>query len=154
MQYGAAGVFALQFVLEAKGFEWVFGEIGWDLRTIRIINIVSFARLIDVGKTFFVFFGKAIGGSFGWCGFEIVEVSGAFLEFFHTVSDVFQNFGCQFDSGFRGDLVLFLSEIDNHFVDSVDTNGRKMISEMRQIAFGVRVQTAVVHFLNKDSFFL
>ena len=77
-------------------------QTTYSTHTIGIINIVFMSRLVNISKTFFVFFGKAVGGALGGRGFEVVHAAGFLLVFLEDVAHVVERFHREAFAGFGG----------------------------------------------------
>src|SRR3546814_4866275 len=71
VQHGAAGVLALQLVLQLQGLEGVVGEADRQLRGVGVVRRLGRTRLEDVGEALAVFLGETIGGAFGQRRLEV-----------------------------------------------------------------------------------
>lgn len=111
-----------------------------QLRRVGIIGVFFGSGLNDAFETFFVFTGETVGRTLGRGGFEIVHVAGFFLNFNHFGTDVIQEFNGKILSPLVGNVVLVVGEVADHFIDTVDANGREVIAQRTEVAFGEREQ--------------
>ena len=92
MKHRAARVLALQIVLHFKGKERIVREAHRQLRAVGVIRIGFGTGLKNIGETFAVFFSKAVRRTFGRRSFQVIHVTGFFLEFNHTGAHMIQKF--------------------------------------------------------------
>ena len=74
MQDSAAGIFALQLILQLQRFKRIIGITDRNLRGVGVINVLARSCLKDVRKTLFIFFGKTVSGALGGSGLQIIEI--------------------------------------------------------------------------------
>ena len=79
-------------------------------------------------------------------------MAGFFLNFNHFGTDVIQEFNGKILSPLVGDVVLVVGEVADHFIDTVDANGREVIAQRTEVAFGEREQAVVNQSLNNFAF--
>src|SRR5690606_27388572 len=72
----------------------------------------------------------------------------------HAVPDMLEELGAQVLAKIPCDIFLSFREIQDHFIESVDSDGREVVSKMLQIALGIRIQATIIHLLDKYAFFL
>ena len=90
MQYSAACVECLQFVLQAQCGKGVCGVIHGNLGGVSVIGIVLGAGLQDTGIQDSIQLGKTLGGAFGWRCFEVVQMPGLLLKIHHFGTNMVQ----------------------------------------------------------------
>ncbi|MNC55957.1 hypothetical protein D3C75_1055230 [compost metagenome] len=139
MQHRATGVFALQFVLQLKGFEGVVGKARRQLRGVGVVRRLAAAGLKNVGVTLKVFLGKAVGGALGRGRFEVVEMAGFFLETHQGGAHMVQQLQGKRTSLFSVHALLVTAEVAQHFMQAIEADGGKMIAQGPQVPFGVRI---------------
>jgi len=143
VQHRAAGIFALQFVLQFQRLERIVGMIDRDLRAVGVIDVLTAPSLNDVGKAFAVFLGKAI-----------VEIAGLFLIPDQPCPHVIEDGKRHGDPVPLGKVRSVASEVAHHFVHPINPDGRKMVAKKRKVACGIGVEPAIIHLLHKRPFFL
>lgn len=128
---GAAGILRLEPVLEIECFEDVIGKADGDVGGIGVVGFgapsfyVFFIGDDDVGVVLLVEEGEAVGGAFGGCRFQIVEIVGFFLVGSDPLAHVGENF---FGEGltFVGRDVGF-EEIADRFIGADQADRGEMV---------------------------
>ena len=149
MQHRAARIFALQIILQVQRLERIFGVINRDLRAVRVIDILAAPRLQDIGKTPSVLLGEAISGSFGRRCLEIIEITGTLLIADQPGTHMIQDAERQFDALPFGQIMIVAREIAHHLVHAIDPDGGEMVAQERQVARGIGIEAAIIHFLHE-----
>src|SRR3990170_3139255 len=139
----AAGVFALQLLLEFQRLKRVVGVADRQLRRISVVGGVRRTGLYDIRVTFAVLFGKAVRGPFRRGGLQIVHVAGLLLELHHPGADVVKDAPSQRLPVVDGYVMDIGGEVAEHLVDPVDADGGKVVAQSAEVSLGVGKKTAV-----------
>lgn len=127
VQHRAAGVGALQFVLQIERLERVVGEICRQLRGVGVVDIFAKSRLDDIRIALFILFGKAIRRALGRCGFEVIKVTCALLKLANFTAQKLDHLDRKLSPEIGRDIFLVVREISQKLVHAVDADGAKVV---------------------------
>ena len=127
VQHRAAGVGALQFVLQIERLERIVGEICRQLRGVGVVDIFAKTGLDDIRIALFIFFSKAVRRALGRRGFEVVKVTRALLKLANFTAQKLDHLDRKFSPEIGRDIFLVAREISQKLVHAVDTDGAKVI---------------------------
>ena len=154
VQNSTARVFALQIILQIQSLKRIIGKANGNLRGVGVINILSISRLNNTGEMLFIFLGETIGRPLGGGGLKIVEVASFLLILLNTRTHKIKNLNGHLNTRFFSDVDFIIGVVPNHLVHAVHADSTEVIAKKWQVARGVRVKSAIIHFLHKNTLLL
>jgi hypothetical protein len=133
----------LEFLLMSESFKGIICFSHRKLCGIGVIGPRFGAGVENVRELHKINPRKAMGSALCRRGLEIIEMTRPLLILRHAIPHMLQKPYCKLFAPSCGDIFAVTGEIADTLIDSINSDGGKMVSESAKIALGVRKESLI-----------